>query len=171
MGTDKYDLGYVPTYEQIAAELGEKAHILEVGVYHGESLKLWRELFPAGLIVGVDNNPGAIWPEDTVRIVADQSDPSLRIDLEPLAPFDLVVEDASHDGNLSRATLDIVWPLVRPGGYYVIEDWQVGFPSWAGHDDSMLRMAEGLLAKLEHPTDLEITYRHGQIILRHRPSA
>lgn len=38
-------------------------------------------------------------------------------------PVDLVVDDASHRYAESRASFEILFPRVRPGGVYVIEDW------------------------------------------------
>ncbi len=40
--------------------------------------------------------------------------------------IDLVVDDASHLVGPTRASFDVLFPLLRPGGRYVIEDW-----SWA----------------------------------------
>lgn len=41
-------------------------------------------------------------------------------------PADLIIDDASHDYDLSKACFEICFPLVRPGGFYILEDW-----SWA----------------------------------------
>jgi hypothetical protein len=35
-----------------------------------------------------------------------------------------VIDDASHEYGLSRASFEIVFPRLRTGGLYVIEDWQ-----------------------------------------------
>lgn len=162
--TDKVRLGYLPTYLGLAAELGTAARVAEVGVLDGDSLAMWRSLFPDGTVVGIDNNAGARWPEGTVRIVSGQDADDLPALVAPHGPFDLIVDDASHEGGLTRRTWELLWPLVAPGRYYVIEDWQVAF--WAGRDESMLRMAESLLPALNGGDVDWITYRHGQIILR-----
>ena len=79
-------------------------------------------------------------------------------------------DTASHHGDLTQATWELLWPLVAPGGWYVIEDWQVAFDDWPSFDASMLTMAQGLLAKLDRPDRevSEITYRHGMIVARKR---
>jgi hypothetical protein len=41
-------------------------------------------------------------------------------------PLDLVVDDASHFLEETRSSFNTLFPLLRPGGLYVIEDW-----SWA----------------------------------------
>lgn len=38
--------------------------------------------------------------------------------------IDLVIDDASHLFHPSVASFDLLFPMLRPGGEYVIEDWQ-----------------------------------------------
>lgn len=173
--TDKVAHGYLAVYSQIAKHLGPTARVCEIGVAAGGSLDMWRVLFPQATIAGVDINQGAFWPEGTIRIVAAQDDPRLPRELDAHEEaWDLIVDDASHDGALTVKTLDLLWPLVSPGGFYVIEDWFTGWPAYTEYDDSMLTMARGLLDRLDPHyggggfyTDVEsIEYRHGMAILR-----
>jgi len=150
--TDKFANGYGPLYRELCEPLGTEGRILEIGVWRGGSLDLWRELFPDGKVVGVDNGSdhnrfGAVVPADT--IMADQGDTRLPAIARGFSPdgFDIIIDDASHLGSLSRATFGLLWPLVVPGGWYVLEDWGVGVPGndpYYGHyeDDSMLRLAQ-----------------------------
>jgi hypothetical protein len=120
--TDKIQHGYMPTYLRIAADLGPAARVCEVGVWGGGSLHMWQALFPDGLVAGVDANPDCRWPDGTHRIVAAQDDPALPVLLAQHAPaWDLIVEDASHDGALSAATFRLLWHwsrgrVLRAGG-------------------------------------------------------
>ena len=68
--TDKVAQGYLDAYRSIAAELGPDARVCEVGVYACGSLATWQDLFPGGLVAGVDIDPGACWPDGTIRVVA-----------------------------------------------------------------------------------------------------
>jgi hypothetical protein len=171
--TDKVAHGYLPAYSHLAKDLGTAARICEVGVAGGGSLDMWRVMCPQATIAGIDNDPEARWPEGTVKILASQDDPQIvkLLDAEEDA-WDLIVDDASHDGALTEATLNLLWPLVSPGGYYVIEDWFVGFGCHNGYDDSMLRLAKKLLDRLDpfyadDFMDVEsVEYRHGMAILR-----
>ena len=50
------------------------------------------------------------------------------------APFDLIIDDGSHRFLDQQATLHVLWPRVRPGGFYIVEDVLVGALPWdAGH--------------------------------------
>jgi Methyltransferase domain len=176
--TDKvYWHGYFSSYQRLAGQIGPAGRVCEIGVWRGDSLAMWQALFPGGLVAGVDHDPDAVWPPGTARVVAAQDDPGLPARLRELSAcgFDLIVDDASHDGTLTRATWDLLWPLVRPGGFYVVEDWQKGMgvgggQAWAGSDDSMLRCAEGFLRLLDsRDCDPDcVEYRYGLAILHRR---
>lgn len=167
--TDKVTHGYLPAYLRIGAELGPAGRVCEVGVDRGDGLDMFQALFPAGLVAGVDRDAGCRWPDGTVRIIAAQDDPDLPVVLGGYsASWDLIADDASHDGKLTRAAFDLLWPLVAAGGFYVIEDWQVGL-GWGGWDTSMLTCVQGLLPLLTKGGDVEeITYRYGLAVLRKR---
>ena len=39
------------------------------------------------------------------------------------SPLDLVIDDASHMYQPTKASFEALFPCLRPGGLYVIEDW------------------------------------------------
>src|SRR5262245_13327140 len=179
--TDKISHGYLPTYLEIAARIQEHSPgvICELGVDVGGSLAMWQSLFPHGMVIGVDHSPDAGWPEGTFTIVADQADPQLWHKIYDLVmeeghgAVDLLVDDASHDSGPTRESLRNLWPIIKPGGWYVIEDWGVGFPAWRLTDGGMLDLAKMLLHSFElDPQEAplqnvdSITYRDGLIIIR-----
>ena len=43
------------------------------------------------------------------------------------APLDLVVDDASHLYEETKASLEVLLPRVRPGGLFIIEDWAADY--------------------------------------------
>lgn len=43
------------------------------------------------------------------------------------APLDLVIDDASHLYGPTRSSFETLFPLLRPGGKYVIEDWSAHY--------------------------------------------
>jgi hypothetical protein len=48
-------------------------------------------------------------------------------------PLDLVVDDASHLVGPTRASLNTLLPRLRPGGFYIIEDWSWAHVGWGTH--------------------------------------
>ncbi|HRW38249.1 MAG: class I SAM-dependent methyltransferase [Acidimicrobiales bacterium] len=116
--------------------------IVEVGIYAGGSTALLAALAPEATLLGIELDPGpasqlARFEElggsvAGVRVAygVDQGD---RHTVQALVretfgdePIDLVIDDASHQLELSRSTLDALLPFVRSGGSYVIEDWGWG---------------------------------------------
>jgi len=58
-----------------------------------------------------------------------------RADLEKILAhadtIDVVIDDCSHLAEPTRLAFDTLFPHVRPGGFYVVEDWGTGYwPSW-----------------------------------------
>ncbi len=168
--TDKISHGYLPAYLRIAAELGPAGRACEVGVHTGHGLDMFQALFPDGLVAGVDHNGGARWPPGTVTVISGQDDAALPGRLAVHSPqWDLIADDASHDGKLTAATFRLLWPLVAPGGFYVVEDWMVAL-GWPGWDSSMLETVQGFLPLLTRDGDVEdITCRYGLAVLRKKP--
>jgi hypothetical protein len=137
--TDKVEPhGYLTDYLRLAAQLPRDACVCEIGVEHGSSLVLWQHLFPASpAIVGVDRRDEdemMVWPEGTRKVVSEQDNPTLPALVKGFSPggFHLIVDDASHIGSLTLTTFGMLWPLVKPGGFYVVEDWADPwvFPDW-----------------------------------------
>ncbi len=113
--------------------------VLELGVLRGGSLRLWRDYFRKGTIVGLDRARVAVDdPERRIQIYqGSQDDTALltRIAREHApAGFDLIIDDASHVAALTRRSF---WHLfehhLKPGGLYVIEDWGMGY--WSDWPD------------------------------------
>jgi hypothetical protein len=132
--TDKIRNGYLRFYDPLLAPLVEReVRVLEIGVYEGGSLRLWRDYFPRGRITGIDLRvPPDLEGEERIRAFAgDQSDTAFltRVAKEA-APegFDLIVDDASH---LAAPTRTAFWHLfdhhLKRGGLYAIEDWGTGY--------------------------------------------
>lgn len=169
--TDKIEPhGYFHSYLKLASELGPSARVLEIGVLDGESLKMWQALFPTGDVTGVDSNEESIWPEGTHKVISNQNDPDLPDKLE--GSFDLIIDDASHYGLATQQTFLLLFPLVNPGGYYVIEDWQIALGSsllWGScPGPGMLKCVESLLTFLDKRDSVveEVTYRYGLAIVK-----
>lgn len=98
--------------------------MMEVGVADGSCLCAWREIFPNATIVGMD-----IHHSDKAhgeRIEFWRGDQRSREDCEAAAAgrqFDMIVEDATHKLENTLLTLLYLWPFVKSGGLYVIEEF------------------------------------------------
>jgi SAM-dependent methyltransferase len=124
---------YLPIYERLLAPLRRKQFaLLELGVWNGHSLEMWRDAFARATVVGVDLQPPELDLGARVHLVkGDQSDAALmqRVrDEHAPGGFDVIIDDASHVGALTARSLQALYAQhLRPGGLYCIEDWGTGY--------------------------------------------
>jgi hypothetical protein len=117
----------------------EPVALLELGVHKGGSLKTWTEYFRHGTIVGVDAlDPCADFSAyPNIRFeLADQRDGGrLSHICRRHAPggFDIIVDDASHIGTFTLMSYQALFPHLKPGGFYCVEDWATGY--WSDWSD------------------------------------
>jgi hypothetical protein len=132
--TDKIKHRYLDVYDPILVPwLGREIKLLEIGIYKGGSLQLWRDYFPLASIVGIDFKlPEHFVSGERIQVFeGDQSDEQFLSEVANKTAsegFDIIIDDASHIGELTRRTF---WHLfdhhLRPGGLYAIEDWGTGY--------------------------------------------
>ncbi len=130
---------YLRVYEDLASGFSPRS-ILELGIFQGGSYVFLDKLFKPRRMSAVEIRPKPVAPlldylsrteNRSVHFGTSQCDgDKLRqIVLGELADeLDLVVGDASHTYEETRASFEFLFPLLSPGGIYVIEDW-----SWAHH--------------------------------------
>jgi hypothetical protein len=98
--------------------------MMEVGIADGSSLCAWRDIFPNAQCVGMDIHHSDKAHGD--RIEFHKGDQRSKEDCERAAAgrqFDFICEDATHDIGNTLLTLYWLWPFVKPGGIYVVEEW------------------------------------------------
>lgn len=168
-GSDKGAIshGYVDHYERMFGPLRRRARrVLEIGIYRGASLQMWRDYFPGAEIYGVDIKEIEVPGSRIHTLVGDQSDPELLARLRELGPWDVIIDDGSHKQSHVLATFDGLYTAVAPGGYYVIEDmhtsyWARGYeggpPGMEGTSISLMRdLLDGVnrrYAARDYPTE------------------
>lgn len=98
------------------------------GGYHypdrgGAGARTWREYFTKATIVSTDIHQKMNVPDGVKFFIGPQADPDFweYVILRVGAP-DLFIDDASHVNDLTIKTFEIMFPLLRPGGCYVVED-------------------------------------------------
>jgi len=131
--TDHYyvqDL-YEPLFEQFQ---NKKVNVLEIGIWNGESMKLWHDYFVnANNIVGID-----IFVRSSFKEVSGWlKDYDVKLhkfnshkDLDKLKEFletyqdgfDIIIDDGSHWYENQINTYKNFKNLMKPGGVYIIED-------------------------------------------------
>ncbi|HJT91696.1 MAG TPA: class I SAM-dependent methyltransferase [Mycobacterium sp.] len=128
-GTDKSSLAhhYTKIYERYL-DRRRAITLLELGVWEGESLRMWREYLPHATIIGVDKHDRGIQVDGTHIYVADQADVrELGLIADRFGGFDVIIDDASHISSKTIASFQILYRHLRPGGLYFVEDLQTSY--------------------------------------------
>jgi len=134
---DKWDI-YLPIYERHFSQFRDRSiRMLEIGVQHGGSLQLWKKYFgEQASIVGVDIDPRCKgFTENGVNVeIGDQADAGfLSWLISKYGEFDIVIDDGSHISANQLCTFKGIWPHLRDGGSYLVEDCHCSyFPNYGG---------------------------------------
>lgn len=134
------DMGYVGTYSMLFDPIRHRVrNFTEIGVHNGRSLHMWHKYFHSrahiwGLDIAVQNRARefvrSLGSEGSKRVTLLQGDSrdAAVIQRHRLQPgsMDVVIDDGDHIPRSNARTLLNFWPLVRPGGFYIIEDVVTG---------------------------------------------
>lgn len=120
-------LHYFEIYDRhLAKFVGQDIHLLEIGVFSGGSLGMWRSYFgPKLRMTGVDIEPACkAYENEHARIViGDQEDRAFwRKFWAESPPVDVIIDDGGHTPEQQRVTLEECLPRLRPGGVFICED-------------------------------------------------
>lgn len=126
-GTDKEsNHHYGDAYESLLPDRNDVRLMMEIGVADGSSLLAWREVFPNALCVGLDIHRASRLERGGERLEFHLGDQRSLEDCRRAVGgrlFDFICEDATHLLEDSLRTLLYLWPHVRPGGLYVVEEF------------------------------------------------
>jgi hypothetical protein len=158
----------------------------------GASVRLWKELFPEaelweaeydGRCVEKSSAKGQL--DGIKTLVGDQGNPEVldRWIKESGGNFDVIIDDGGHTQCQIWTSFEKLWPTVKPGGLYFIEDLQVArmkkySTSSPTCDGTNLVVPEKLKEILDHKMyekphqgDIEFLFCQAQAcMLKKRPS-
>jgi hypothetical protein len=189
-GTDKFGVHhYTAIYEQLARPLRRRpVSLLELGVggyghaAGGESLLMWAAYFPKGRIYAIDIEDKTALSKGRIKVFqCSQTDRARLTALGgEIGPFDFIIDDGSHINSHQIEAFRILWPFVKDGGAYVVEDVQTsywpayggGMPGSRGYESSCMSFFKSLADSvnasefLESPR-LESDRSVGQLAFHH----
>jgi hypothetical protein len=125
-GIDKWVHYFDIYHRHLAKFVGRDMSLLEIGVYSGGSLEMWRQYFGERCrVYGVDLQEACkVYENEYTRIfVGDQADPGFwRAFVRDVPHVDVLIDDGGHRVEQQIATLEALLPRIRPGGVYLCED-------------------------------------------------
>lgn len=143
--SDEGSLLIVKTREMIETELQIVSHldvknVVDIGIWQGGSVALLDALFKPDLILAIERSNRDLPALEAYIVNNDRSSNVLlkkgvnQADREVVldilnkefgdTPIDLAVDDASHQYEETKVSFDLIFPRLREGGVFVIEDWQ-----------------------------------------------
>ncbi len=144
-GTDKnadYH-NYLHIYEFFLKDLKDKnVLLLELGVFHGESLRMWKKYFSRGRIIGVDIDKNCQqYKEERIEIITgDLSEISTYEGLRELEAK-IIIDDALHAWSHQIKAFTELFPAMPSGGVYIMEDIGTSFRNYKNSIYADLRVS------------------------------
>ena len=135
---------------------GREVHVVEIGVYYGGSLQMWKHYFgPQARVYGVDVNPACRrFEEERVRVlVGDQADRGFLRSLRAEIPrVDILIDDGGHRMDQQIVTFEELFPHIAEDGVYLCEDLHTSYlPQFGGgyrRSGTFIETAKGLVDQL-----------------------
>jgi hypothetical protein len=158
-GCHWYTQHYQPLFEKRRMQ---KLKVLEIGVggYErpdrgGSSLRMWKYFFPFSEIYGVDIYDKSPLQEERIRIFqGSQADPEfLRKLTNETGPLDIIIDDGSHLNEHVIFTFGELFPKLKEGGFYAIEDTQTSYWPECGGSSTDLDAPQTMLTFFKRLTD------------------
>jgi len=113
-------------HRHLAKFVGRKVDVLEIGIYSGGSVEMWRSYFGENShIYGIDiENACKAYENDHVSVfIGDQADRIFwSIFKKSVKGVDILIDDGGHKPEQQQITLEEMLPHLRPGGVYLCED-------------------------------------------------
>jgi hypothetical protein len=104
----------------------KKITIVEIGVYQGGSLQMWRKYFgPEATIWGIDIDLRCkqLEDENTHILIGSQEDPQfLRSIVDKIGPIDILIDDGGHTQDQQIVSFEELYKHIKIGGLYLCED-------------------------------------------------
>lgn len=114
---------YIEVYNNLFKDISDRTlAVLEIGIFAGHSIKMWKEYFFNSKIYGCDIHDKRylnLEDERTKIIAGDATKSETFKDIEFL---DIVIDDGSHILNHQIQSFKILNDKLNNGGIYVIED-------------------------------------------------
>jgi hypothetical protein len=125
----------------------KRVRLFEIGVggYNdkdigGNSLRMWKRYFPFGKIFSLDIYDKSHFEECRIKIFkGSQIDESLLKKIfSQVGEPDIIIDDGSHINEHVIKTFELIFPKLRNGGIYVIEDTGTSYwPDYGGDSENI----------------------------------
>jgi hypothetical protein len=107
-----------------------KNQILEIGIFNGDSLKMFSDYFENSVITAFDIlDKSQYQSERTKVLIGDQSDRNF-LDSFHDGYFDVILDDGSHKMEHQQISIGVLFRKLKSGGIYVLEDLHTSYKNY-----------------------------------------
>ncbi len=129
---------YLPIYEIYLGPLRDNnIKFLEIGFERGCSAYMFEEYFSNAELHFIDINPDVtknaqnLSNRSTLHIMNQTDEKKLLELISQVGEFDIVIDDGSHSTYDQQFTFKTLFPFIKSGGIYIIEDLHTSY--WKGY--------------------------------------
>jgi len=114
---------YITYYEKVLEDYKNTENgVLEIGVYQGLSIKMWREYFSKAKVYGVDISFSQYVLNLDLDVNWIKGHQSVEETFKDVNNLDVIIDDGSHKLHDQLKSFELLWPKLNLGGIYIIED-------------------------------------------------
>ncbi len=179
---------YTPHYQAHLKKFKfKRINLLEIGVggYEdpqngGSSLRMWKKYFPFGKIFSFDIYDKSALQERRIKILQGSQVDHDFLDkvIQEMGTIDVIIDDGSHINEHVIETFQLLFPKLKDGGIYIIEDTQTSYWPYYGGDsedlknpNTMMNYFKGLLDSMNNKEfiipNYQQTYYDKKIVSMH----
>lgn len=147
--TDKWGRHYyTPHYQSHFKQYRFKPiKLLEIGVggYEnpkkgGNSLRMWKKYFPFGRFFSIDIYDKSALEENRIKIFQGSQVDKHFINslMDEIGEVDIIIDDGSHINEHVITSFELLFPFLKNGGVYVVEDTETSYLDKYGGDSKFL---------------------------------
>lgn len=137
--SDKWT-NYFSIYDDFfRCHIGNNPNVLEIGVQNGGSLQILSKYLKNAIIYGVDIDPKVLnlnlGPNINIYNFDITDEGAINQQFKKIK-FDIIIDDGSHICSDIIQTFKLLFPKLKPGGVFLIEDLHTSY--WQSHCGSYL---------------------------------
>ena len=146
---------YIAEYDERLSKFRNKnVSLLEVGVQNGGSLQLWKKYLGDSAVIhgiDIDINVCKLDLGDGINTFCfDITNETAWMDHSRTYSYDIIIDDGSHHSPDVIKTFTQAFPILRPGGWFIVEDahtsyWTTGFGGGYQNPNSMIEYFKNIV--------------------------
>ena len=159
--TDKAtEHNYTAIYDAYLQSLRfNKLNFLEIGVYLGGSIKMWKEYFQESEIYSFDICDKTQYTESRIHIeIGDQSNINFLENVFRDITFDIILDDGSHMMHHQQISFANLFKRLHSGGVYILEDLHTSLNAPNDHASNPYNTTLNLLKYIKGDLQLNFDY-------------